>query len=67
MRTGEVYALTWDDIDFEKRVINVSHNVYTKVKDSKGQCFLGSTKTINSIRSVYICDTLLIALKNFKN
>lgn len=67
MRTGEVCALTWDNIDFEKRVINVSHNVYSKVKDDKGRWFLGSTKTINSIRSIYICDTLLIALKNFKN
>jgi len=28
---------------------------------------LGFTKTINSIRSIYICDTLLITLKNFKN
>lgn len=36
MRTGEVLALTWDDIDFEKRVNNVSHNVYSKVKDDKG-------------------------------
>lgn len=67
MRTGEVCALTWDDIDFEKRVINVRHNVYSKVKDDKGRRFLGSTKTINSIRSIYISDTLLIALKNFKN
>lgn len=67
MRTGEVLALTWDDIDFEKRVNNVSHNVYSKVKDGKGRWFLGFTKTINSIRSIYICDTLLFALKNFKN
>ena len=67
MRTGEVCALTWDDIDFEKRIINVSHNVYSKVKDEKGRWFLGDTKTINGVRSIYISDTLLIALKNFKN
>ena len=66
MRTGEVCALTWDNIDFEKRIINIEHNVYSKVKDEKGKWFLGTTKTINGVRKVYICDTLLIALKNYK-
>lgn len=66
MRTGEVCALTWDNIDFEKRIINIEHNVYSKVKDEKGKWFLGTTKTINGVRKVYICDTLLIALRNYK-
>ena len=30
MRTGEVCSLTWDDIDFTNRVINVKHTVYDK-------------------------------------
>lgn len=66
MRTGEVCALTWDNIDFDKRIISIEHNVYSKVKDEKGKWFLGTTKTINGIRKVYICDTLLVALKNYK-
>ena len=33
MRTGEVFSLTWNDIDFEKRLIKVRHNVYSKIKD----------------------------------
>lgn len=66
MRTGEVCALTWDNIDLEKRIINIEHNVYSKVKDEKGKWFLGTPKTINGVRKVYICDTLLIALKNYK-
>ena len=66
MRTDEVFALTWNDIDFEKRVINIEHNVYSKIKDEKEKWFLGTTKTINGVRKVYICDTLLIALKNYK-
>ena len=66
MRTGEVCALTWDNIDLEKRIISIEHNVYSKVKDEKGKWFLGTTKTINGIRKVYICDTLLVALKNYK-
>lgn len=66
MRTGEVCALTWDKIDLEKRIISIEHNVYSKVKDEKGKWFLGTTKTINGVRKVYICDTLLVALKNYK-
>lgn len=66
MRTGEVCALTWDNIDLEKRIISIEHNVYSKVKDEKGKWFLGTTKTINGLRKVYICDTLLVALKNYK-
>ena len=35
MRTGEVCALTWKDIDLKKGTINISHNVYDKKKDEK--------------------------------
>ncbi len=66
MRSGEVCALTWDNIDLENRIISIEHNAYSKVKDEKGKWFLGTTKTINGVRKVYICDTLLVALKNYK-
>ena len=67
MRTGEVCVLTWDKVDLEKRIISIEHNVYSKVKDEKGKWFLDTTKTINGVRKVYICDTLLTALKNYKS
>lgn len=35
MRTGEVCALTWNNINLEKRIISVEYNVYSKVKDEK--------------------------------
>ena len=59
MRTGEVFALTWDDIDFEKRIIKISKTVYAKDKKEKGRWYLGTTKTIGSQRDVYICDTYI--------
>ena len=31
LRIAEVFALTWDDIDFENRVINVKHTVYEEI------------------------------------
>ncbi len=66
MRTGEVCALTWDDIDLENRVIRIRHNVYDKPKDEKGRWYFGSPKTLSGKRNVYISETLLIALTNYK-
>lgn len=66
MRTGEVFALTWNDIDLEKRTIKISKTVYSKLKDDKGRWFLGTTKTEESCREIYICDTLYKVLYNYK-
>ena len=66
MRTGEVFALTWNDIDLKNGVINVSHNVYDKEGDEKGRWYIGSTKTVNGKRQIHICETLLKALINYK-
>lgn len=66
MRTGEVFALTWDNVDLNKRIIKVEHDVYCKVKDEKGRWYLGKTKTINSNREIYISDTLLRAFQKYK-
>ena len=37
MRTGEVFALTWDDIDLDNRVIKINKTVYAKDKENKGR------------------------------
>ena len=66
MRTGEVCALTWDNIDLENGIINVEHNVYDKPKDEKGRWYIGSTKTENGIRKIHIGQTLKLALQNYK-
>lgn len=66
MRTGEVCALTWDDIDLDNRVINVNHTVYDKPDDGKGRWYIGTTKTKNGKRQVHISKTLYEALVNYK-
>lgn len=66
MRTGEVFALTWNDIDLENKIIKVNKTVYSKIKDDKGRWFLGTTKTKGSCREVFICDTLYKILSNYK-
>ena len=64
MKTGEVLALTWDDIDLEKQIIKVNKTVYAKGKEETGRWYFGTTKTRGSCRNVYICNTLKIALQN---
>ena len=67
MRTGEVFALIWDDIDLDNRIIKINKTVYAKNKEEKGRWYLGTTKTIGSQRDVYICDTLYNILLDYKN
>ena len=66
MRTGEVFALTWNDIDLENRIIKINKTVYAKDNEKKGRWYLGTTKTVGSCREVYICDTLYLVLCNYK-
>lgn len=66
MITGEVFALTWDDVDFENRTIRVNKTVYWKIKNNKGRWFLGTTKTDGSSRIIYMSDTLYKILSKFK-
>lgn len=66
MRTGEVFALTWEDVDLENRIINVRHSIYDKPKDNLGRWYIGSTKTTIGTRKINICDTLFMALNNYK-
>ena len=67
MRTGEVFALTWDNIDLDNRIIKISKTVYSKDKEEKGRWYLATTKTVGSQRDVYICDTLYKVLLDYKN
>ena len=66
MRTGEVFALTWEDIDLDNRIIKINKTVYAKNNEKKGRWYLGTTKTAGSCREIYICDTLYLVLSNYK-
>ena len=55
-----------NDIDLKEGIIYVKHNVYDKLKDEKGRWYIGGTKTPTGTRKIYICQTLLNALKNYK-
>ena len=67
MRPGELCALTWEDVDFENKVINVRHSVFDKKKNENGRWYIGTTKTKSGERQIHISPTLMKALVNFKN
>lgn len=63
MRVGEVCALTWDDIDFENKTVNIDKTMIMK----KGVRFeIGTVKNEGSERKIVVGDTLLKILKKQK-
>ena len=77
LRIAEVFALTWDDIDFKNKTISVNKNILKKNQagGTKGRhlsgnsttvWYFGTCKTQTSYRTVPIGDTLLKALKECK-
>lgn len=62
MRIGEVLALSYNDIDFEKNIITIKR---TLTKDKKGKVIMGkTTKTENSKREIIIYDKVKEILNN---
>ena len=58
MRRGELLALTWNDIDYDRKLIRVNKSYHLgRVED---------TKTKNSVRNVCIPDNLVTVLKEWK-
>ena len=77
LRIAEVFALTWDDIDFKNKTISVNKNILKKnqngaTKKRHISCnsttvwYFGTCKTETSYRTIPVGDTLLNALKTYK-
>ena len=77
LRVSEVFALTWEDIDFENQTLTVNKNVLKKNQSGathgrhiSGKAttvwYFGTCKTKSSYRTIRIGDTLLNALKEYK-
>ena len=78
LRVSEVFALTWEDIDLEKKTLSVNKNVIkknqagaTKKRQISGNSttvwYFGSCKTPSSVRTISIGDTLTNHLKDYKS
>ena len=77
MRVGEVFGLTWDDIDLENGIIHVRQQCKIKEKEAvkgrkpvKGTAvnrwYLGALKTNSSYRKIKIGPELIHALSDYK-
>lgn len=78
MRVSEVYGLTWDCIDFEKKTLTINKNIIKKNQyglpkrknitkgHSVGVWYYGDCKNPQSKRTISIGDTLVNALKEYK-
>lgn len=66
MRFGEIIALTWDDISFESRQINVKRQIKRYRHNGVNVYDIGPLKTANSYRIIPVPDILLNALKQWK-
>lgn len=77
LRIAEVFALTWDDIDFYNKTISINKNILkknqaggTKQRHISGNSttvwYFGTCKTETSYRTIPIGDTLVNALKEYK-
>ena len=63
MRIGEVFALTWEDIDFENNEIKISKSINRLPNGNWG---FGFPKTKSSVRTVKFGETLCALLKREK-
>lgn len=63
MRLGEAAALTWDDIDFERKVLSISKTQTRYIVDDGGnikyKIGIGETKTIKSVRKIPLIPSAL--------
>lgn len=78
MRVSEVYALTWDCVDFENKTITINKNIIKKNQfglpkrknitkgHSVGVWYYGTCKNEQSRRTISIGDKLVKALKEYK-
>lgn len=77
LRVSEVFGLTWEDIDFENKTLRVDRNILkknqnggTKKRHISGNSttvwYFGTCKTPSSYRTIDIGDTLVNALKEYK-
>lgn len=66
IRLGELLALTWDDIDFEKNFLYVNKTVYTIYKNGKNIAYVDKPKTKQSNRVIPLPKQLIYILKRYK-
>ena len=67
MRIGEIFALRWDNIDLDNRIIHVKENI-SEAKDEEGRVHIiqDTPKTVNSVGDIDISETLCKILSEIR-
>lgn len=66
LRIGELLALTWNDIDFDRKIMSINKSVfYTKI-DGKYETIIDTPKTRKSTRAIPLPKQILDKLKEIK-
>ena len=63
IRLGELLALTWDDINFEDKLLYIKKTSYTTKVNGKNQIIIDKPKTKKSNRIIPIPNKLLVLLQ----
>lgn len=66
LRVGELMGLTWNDVDFKKKVLHIRHTLCYFRKDGKYIHEMHDTKTMNSRRTIPLTQRAYDALKQQK-
>lgn len=66
IRLGELLALTWNDIDFDNKLLRVNKTVYTITKNGKNEAHIDRPKTKQSNRIIPLPKQIINLLKRKK-
>lgn len=66
LRIGELLALTWNDIDFEKSILSVTKTCHDGNENGEHIRIIDTPKTENSRRQIPLSKTLVKMLKDMK-
>ena len=66
LRIGELLALTWNDIDFDKNILSVTKTCHDGNENGKHIRIIDTPKTENSRRQIPLSKTLVKMLKDMK-
>lgn len=66
LRIGELLALTWNDIDFDKNILSVTKTCHDGNENGKHVRIIDTPKTENSRRQIPLSKTLVKMLKDVK-
>lgn len=58
LRISELIGLTWDDVDMDKKEININHQIQYRLIDGKTQYYASKTKTSAGKRIIPMTDSI---------